>query len=70
MRLIIGSDQVAVVGGRDPRQTGNFDIAVAQLKLMRGKPVHFHTAYPCLTRALRGQQTALVPIISAHARIQ
>ena len=65
--LIIGSDQVAVDGDVILHKPGNFDNAVAQLKLMRGKPVHFHTAL-CLLNSRSGrQQTALVPVI-VHMR--
>jgi septum formation protein len=65
--LIIGSDQVAVVGDVRLDKPGNFDVAVAQLKLMRGKPVHFYTALCLLDARTARQQTALVPI-TVHMR--
>jgi septum formation protein len=65
--LIIGSDQVAFVDGVVLNKPGNFDNAVAQLKLMRGKAVHFYTAL-CLLNSRSGQQqTALVPV-TVHMR--
>jgi septum formation protein len=65
--LIIGSDQVAVIGDMILDKPGNFDVAVAQLKQMRGKPVHFHTALCLLNARTARQQTALVPI-TVHMR--
>ena len=60
--LIIGSDQVAVVGDAILDKPGNFDRAVAQLKLMRGKVVHFHTALCLLNSRTSRKQTAVVPV--------
>ncbi len=65
--LIIGSDQVAVVGNSVLDKPGNFEVAAAQLKLMRGKPVHFHTALCLLNSRTARQQTALVPV-TVHMR--
>lgn len=65
--LIIGSDQVAFVGNVILSKPGNFDNAAVQLKLMRGKAVHFFTAL-CLLNSRSGQQqTALVPV-TVHMR--
>ena len=65
--LIIGSDQVAFVDDVILSKPGNFDNAVVQLKLMRGKAVHFFTAL-CLLNSRSGrQQTALVPV-TVHMR--
>lgn len=61
-RLIIGSDQVAVVADRILEKPGNFDRASAQLALMRGRTVRFHTGV-CLLNAKSGRvQTAVVTI--------
>jgi septum formation protein len=65
--LIIGSDQVAVVGDSVLDKPGNFANAVAQLRQMRGKPVHFHTALCLFNARTARQQTALVPVI-VHMR--
>jgi septum formation protein len=42
--LVIGSDQVASLGGRLLRKPGSAEIAVAQLREARGNTVLFHTA--------------------------
>ena len=65
--LIVGSDQVAVVNETILGKPGNFDRAAAQLKLMRGKPVHFHTALCVLNARTSREQTALVPV-TVHMR--
>ncbi len=59
--LIIGSDQVAELGGMAIGKPGNHDRAVAQLKAVRGKRVIYHTAV-CLLNARTGQlRSQLVP---------
>jgi septum formation protein len=52
--LIIGSDQVAVVGDQVYGKPGNHDKAVAQLQRLSGQTVVFETAL-CLYDALNGQ---------------
>lgn len=42
--LVIGSDQVASLGGRLLRKPGSAEVAVAQLRAAQGKTVLFHTA--------------------------
>lgn len=42
--LIIGSDQVALLDGRQIGKPGTLDNAVAMLSAMRGRTVEFHTA--------------------------
>jgi septum formation protein len=42
--LVIGSDQVASLGGRLLRKPGSPEVAVAQLRAARGGTVLFHTA--------------------------
>lgn len=42
--LVIGSDQVAAIGGLRLQKPGDSDCAVSQLLSMRGKTVLFHTA--------------------------
>jgi septum formation protein len=53
---VIGSDQVADLHGAAIGKPGNFERALAQLQLMRGQVVTFHTAL-CLMKG--EQQTAL-----------
>jgi septum formation protein len=48
--LIIGCDQVATLDGRQIGKPGNHQNALAQLRLMRGREVVFHTAL-CLLDA-------------------
>lgn len=42
--LVIGSDQVATLDGAHIGKPGSHDAALAQLRLMRGREVLFHTA--------------------------
>lgn len=42
--LIIGSDQVATLDGRQIGKPGNHAAALAQLQMMRGREVEFHSA--------------------------
>jgi septum formation protein len=42
--LVIGSDQVATLDGRQIGKPGNHENAMEQLQLMRGRRVIFHTA--------------------------
>ena len=53
---VIGSDQVADLCGAAIGKPGNFERALAQLQLMRGQTVTFHTAL-CLMKG--AQQTTL-----------
>ena len=53
---VIGSDQVADLCGAAIGKPGNFERALAQLQLMRGQKVTFHTAL-CLMKG--EQQTTL-----------
>ncbi|WVH09691.1 MAG: Maf/YceF/YhdE family protein [Fluviibacter phosphoraccumulans EoVTN8] len=52
--LIIGSDQVAVVGDQVYGKPGNHEKAVAQLQALSGQTVRFETAL-CLYDAVNGQ---------------
>lgn len=59
--IVIGSDQVAVLGDLPLGKPGNHATALRQLKAMRGKEVVFHTAL-CVCNAASGQaQTRIVP---------
>ena len=42
--LIIGSDQVLILEGKQLGKPGNFENAVKQLQIMQGKAMVFHTA--------------------------
>jgi septum formation protein len=56
--LVIGSDQVAVLDGRQIGKPGQHDRALAQLQAMRGRTVEFHTAlclYDARTDTLQTQ---------------
>ncbi len=59
--LVIGSDQVAALGGERLGKPGGHDKAVAQLKAMRGRTVLFHTALALLNTATGAIQAAEVP---------
>jgi len=56
--IIIGSDQVATLGGLQIGKPGDHEAALAQLQLMRGREVTFHTAL-CV---LDNRQHAVVPV--------
>lgn len=59
--LIIGCDQVAVLGGMQLGKPLVHDVAVQQLRLMQGKEVIFHSAL-CLYNAATGRiQSADIP---------
>jgi septum formation protein len=60
--LIIGSDQVALLEGRQLGKPGTHDKAVAQLRAMRGKALEFHTALTLLNARTGRVQTANVPV--------
>jgi septum formation protein len=60
--LIIGSDQVALLEGRQLGKPGNFDNAVTQLQAMRGRALEFHTALTVLNARTGHAQTAVVPV--------
>jgi septum formation protein len=60
--LIIGSDQVALLEGRQLGKPGTHENAVAQLQSMRGKTLEFHTALTLLNAKTGRTQTANVPV--------
>lgn len=59
--LIIGSDQVAVLGTRVIGKPGTHAAATDQLRSMSGHTVTFHTALCLLNTATGSMQTANVP---------
>ncbi|MGA0024591.1 MAG: Maf family protein [Burkholderiales bacterium] len=59
--LIIGSDQVAVLGDTVLGKPGTHDAAVRQLQAMSGQTVVFHTALCVLDAAAGSMQSANVP---------
>lgn len=59
--LIIGSDQVAVLGSQRLGKPLNHANAMEQLRLMQGKEVIFYTAICLLNSATDRLQTRLVP---------
>lgn len=59
--LIIGSDQVLMLGDEQLGKPGNFDNAFAQLKKMQGRTMVFHTALTLLNSRSGHVQTRDVP---------
>ncbi len=57
--LIIGSDQVALLEGRQLGKPLTHDNAVRQLRAMRGKTTHFHTALALLNSKTGLMQTGV-----------
>ena len=60
--LIIGSDQVALLEGRQLGKPGSHEDAVEQLRSMRAKTLEFHTALTLLNARTGRAQTANVPV--------
>lgn len=59
--LIIGSDQVATLNGVHIGKPGTHDKAVAQLRLMRGQQIVFHTALSLYNSATGRLQSDTIP---------
>lgn len=59
--LVIGCDQVATLDGKSIGKPGSHEMAVVQLKAMRGKCVTFHTALALLNTMSGAMQVAEVP---------
>ena len=59
--IIIGSDQVAVLGEMTLGKPGNHANALQQLRAMRGKEVVFHTGLCVFNTANEEEQTRVVP---------
>lgn len=59
--LIIGSDQVATIDGRQIGKPGSHEKAVQQLRLLRGRRVLFHTALSLYNSATGSLQSTVVP---------
>lgn len=60
--IVIGSDQVADLDGRAIGKPGDRDRAVAQLKVMRGRTVRFHTAVSVVRTASGFAENALATV--------
>ena len=60
--IIIGSDQVADLDGASIGKPGNHERATAQLTMMSGRTVVFHTAIAVLCNARAFAATAIVPV--------
>lgn len=59
--LVIGSDQVASLDGKSIGKPGTHELAVSQLKAMRGKCVTFHTALALLNTTSGAMKIVEVP---------
>lgn len=60
--VVIGSDQVADLGGRPLGKPGNHERATVQLRQMRGQTVVFHTAVAVACQASGFEQVDLAPV--------
>lgn len=65
--LIIGSDQVALLGNEQLGKPGTHDRAVHQLQKMRGQTLAFHTAL-CLYNTATGREQHTVDITQVTMR--
>lgn len=60
--VVIGSDQVADLGGEPIGKPGNHERAVAQLRAMRGHTVVFQTAVAVVHAAAAHERVLLAPV--------
>lgn len=60
--VVIGSDQVADLGGEPLGKPGNHEAATAQLRRMRGRTVIFQTAVAVVCLQAEFEQTDLAPV--------
>ena len=60
--IVIGSDQVADLGGEPLGKPGTHERAVAQLQRMRGQTVVFQTAVAVVCQDTGFEQTTLAPV--------
>lgn len=65
--LVIGSDQVLMLGTEQLGKPGDYEHAFAQLKNMQGRAMVFHTALTLLNSRTGGVQTRDVPTV-VHIR--
>lgn len=65
--LIIGSDQVLMLGSEQLGKPGNYENAFVQLKKMQGKAMVFHTALTLLNSKSGHVQTQDIPTV-VHIR--
>ncbi|TDP84690.1 septum formation protein [Aquabacterium commune] len=65
--VVIGSDQVADLDGVPLGKPGTHERAVAQLRAMRGRTVHFHTAV-CVLRPRTGFDVCAVDSVAVTFR--
>ncbi|SNS74794.1 septum formation protein [Noviherbaspirillum humi] len=66
--LVIGSDQVATLDGEQIGKPGTHDNAMAQLRMMRGRDVIFHTAL-CLLDARKTPSGPRLQMVDAQTRV-
>ncbi|KFN51805.1 hypothetical protein N790_14030, partial [Arenimonas malthae CC-JY-1] len=64
---VIGSDQVADLGGQPLGKPGGREAAFAQLRAASGREVRFHTAF-CLFSAAQGRAYAGTDLTTVHFR--
>jgi septum formation protein len=60
--IVIGSDQIADLGGHGVGKPGDHERATAQLRAMRGRIVVFQTAVAVVCAATGFAESALVPV--------
>ena len=60
--IVIGSDQVADLGGQPLGKPGNHERATAQLRRMSGQTVIFQTAVAVVCQAMGFEQVDLAPV--------
>ncbi len=65
--LIIGSDQVALLGGRKLHKPGGFDDAVAQLEAAAGRSLRFYTGVSVFN-SQSGRQLNAIDVCQVHLR--
>lgn len=68
--LVIGSDQVAECDGQSIGKPGNRDNAIAQLRLLAGRTVVFHTGLALVDAPSGRCQTAMVDVASTFRALE
>jgi septum formation protein len=68
--LVIGSDQVAECDGQPIGKPGNRDNAIAQLRLLAGRTVVFHTGLALVDAPSGRCQTAMIDVASTFRALE
>lgn len=68
--VVIGSDQVAAYDGKHFGKPGDHANALAQLRMLRGRVAHFHTALCVIGRSKSGEKMVQTDIATTVVRFR